>query len=1683
MILAAKKMIPVRTMLLMVIMACASTGDRLSAQTNVPGSANSVPGPAGTPNPAPTIQGSIVNYVRTWLPQQPFTTQASVTSGATVQQVHMTTQYMDALARPLETVSWQLSPGQTDMVAPVDYQPAANKPVTGIPEFKYLPYTSPGNDGSFKSNPFAEQNTFYNSTYLSDEPAYRNEQCYYSHTDYEPSPLNRVSKSFFPGNSWAGSEGSTTERGMRKLYLLNNSNDQVHLWLIASNPLSYSNNDVTTNIPSTSGFYTISTLYKIVSLDEQGNAVVEYKDFDGHVVLKKVQNGTIASDYSGYSGFLCTYFVYDDIGNLRYVITPKAVAEMVTAGSFTLNTSMINELSERYEYDNLQRVIASKSPGSGWAYTVYDKRDRVVFTQDANMRQNNQWMTALYDGLDRPVQTGMLTYSGLPSALQTYVTANTGNYASSAQNVSGTSTEPSVTANLFVSNRVAGQTLYQASNEILFAPGFTSETGASFTAQIVSPTPMMFTNNVTVNDNPIPSGNTFTPLTVTNFDNYTNTTKTYDNSHNGSLDAGSNSYADPLQATGTAMTRGLITSKKVRVIENPANLAQGTWLETANFYDDKGRLIQAQRGNYKGGLDVTTNLYNFYDRVLCMFDVYNYPAAKVNLFSIKTNFNYDQAGRLLNVKKNLNNDQNATSPSTTQRTIATYVYDALGKLKERKIGQQTVSGSAPSTTPLEDQSLAYNIRGWLKGINWNYPSSGPTTSQVNSNTKWFGLDLSFDWGFGTNQFTGSIAGQRWMSGGDGQERSYGFGYDPTTRMMFGDFNQNFGGTWSKTDPSNANFNIDFSEKIGDGQTVSLAYDENGNIRQLQHNGLVINTSSPIDNLSYTYEGSDASNKVRAVTDNAAQPAGVTLGDFVQHTTSADAYGYDVNGNQISDLNRGFNGSIGVDQISGGAITYNYLSLPYQINVSTTGTTSSPKGTITFIYDANGNKLEKRVLEQAAAYNNNTQKQTTDSYLHGFIYENAVLQYFGQEEGRIRPITPSAYNNNSTFAYDYLLEDHLGNVRAVLTDELRQDIYPAATVEAVNPSSIATTDPVYIEQQFYSINNSYISANPPGVPAYQDNNGIPNNNPNCNLTSSPINQNSNSNYMYRINGGAGSNQMGLGLTVRVMAGDKIDIFGKSYYLTNAPTSPTQNTAIVATSLLSSLLGSPSGASLIHGITVPNISQNTAGTMTPLNNFLTPTQVGSTPVAYINYVIFSDQFKYLGSGSSPVAGVGALKDHHTDAQMQSIPIPQNGYIYVYASNESPVDVYFDNLQIVQTRGPLLQTNNFYPAGLLMSGISSMAANELENKLKYTGKELQHQEFSDGTGMEEYDVAARYYDHQLGRWTTPDPAGQFASPYSAMANNWPRFNDPNGKFIFLVPILIAAAIGAATAVTIYSIEAEAGNSFKWKNFWTAAAFGAVGGAISGGASLLGTSLGTLGQSFAYNILSNVGATVGTDLAFGQHVTLGTLAGGVAGGFLGGGMGNFSGVQGGGVINTIDELAFNSAKGAITGALGGGVEAAIDHKDVGQGVVSGLETGAVGGFSSTAILIATFGPAIVPDQNVQDRIKAVNAYFGISDDYAPVFRRGGIYGLLFPNTGVTWGRNLVVALDNQATQQQVEDTYVHEYIHFKQEVLTGFANQISNGVVEQIHAATSMTYDPYTTRGTNEYDANYWENFFKHP
>jgi RHS repeat-associated protein len=238
----------------------------------------------------------------------------------------------------------------------------------------------------------------------------------------------------------------------------------------------------------------------------------------------------------------------------------------------------------------------------------------------------------------------------------------------------------------------------------------------------------------------------------------------------------------------------------------------------------------------------------------------------------------------------------------------------------------------------------------------------------------------------------------WKSVHDGQIRKYDFSYDNVNRLTASNFTQYTGSSFNQTAGINYTAN-------------NLSYDANGNILSMTQYGLTSATATAsvaIDQLTYT--PITGTNKLQSVSDaaNGNTPApGATgyLGDYhyASGAGSGTTYTYDNNGNLTSDNNK---------KIS--SITYNYLNLPQTITV--TG-----KGTITYTYDAAGNKLQKQTVEGTTT--------TTTLYGSEAVYVNNVLQFVMHEEGRIR-----VNSTNNGYVFDYFLKDHLGNTRMTITDD-------------------------------------------------------------------------------------------------------------------------------------------------------------------------------------------------------------------------------------------------------------------------------------------------------------------------------------------------------------------------------------------------------------------------------------------------------------------------------------------------------------------------------------------------------------------------------------------------------------------------------------------------------------------------
>ncbi|MBO9636318.1 MAG: hypothetical protein J7578_24665, partial [Chitinophagaceae bacterium] len=762
-------------------------------------------------------------------------------------------------------------------------------------------------------------------------------------------------------------------------------------------------------------------------------------------------------------------------------------------------------------------------------------------------------------------------------------------------------------------------------------------------------------------------------------------------------------------------------------LSNTLGLPTGNWdktaggLVTAIFYDDNARVIQTQSKNLTGGVDILTTQYSFNGQLLQTVLRQQKNAPNAQTHTVTTKYSYDDLWRPLTVKQSISSTIGANTVNSAEQTIVGNTYNALGQLSQKKLGNKpSVSGAA-----LSNLSYEYNIRGWLTAINKGYLTA-------TNNDQYFGMQLGYDkngtLGSFSPQFNGNISGTLWKNESDQQVRKYDFSYDATNRITGAAFNQYVSGSGTSA-VFNTSAGLDFS-------LTSMSYDANGNIQTMNQKGWKLGGSNYIDSLKYTYynNGNRLKNVIDLVNDTSTR-----LGDFRSSkaymtilgtkTNAATDYTYDANGNMNKDRNKDIE-----DPLLDG-IEYNYLNLPVKIRVKN-------KGTIEYLYDNTGNKLRKTVTEGSLI--------TTTLYIAGFEYKNDTLQQLMHAEGRVRLEQPTVNTCPALplrYVYDYFVKDHLGNVRMVLTEEQPSDCYLAATVEDARVDN---------EKLLYDIKSARI----------------------IDKTTTGATQASFENKLYRTHGGLTNEKTGLGIVLKVMAGDKVAIRGESFYSLPGGNAGSPLTLALA-ELLTSFVGSGTGAA--KGISATTDITGITGNAASLTSFVNSNNPASnTAKAAINWILFDEQFKFVAGDFDGVVAGGGYKNHVKFVNTP-VGVSKSGYLYIYVSNESNLAVYFDNLQVTHTRGPILETNDYYPFGLMMAGISTKALGKAQNKEKFGGKELQEDEFADGTGLESYDFSARNYDPQIGRFQNIDPHGfQYPqwNPYNYAINNPILCNDPTGK-----------------------------------------------------------------------------------------------------------------------------------------------------------------------------------------------------------------------------------------------------------------------------------------------------------------
>ncbi|RKY87038.1 hypothetical protein DRQ15_11370, partial [candidate division KSB1 bacterium] len=142
--------------------------------------------------------------------------------------------------------------------------------------------------------------------------------------------------------------------------------------------------------------------------------------------------------------------------------------------------------------------------------------------------------------------------------------------------------------------------------------------------------------------------------------------------------------------------------------------------------------------------------------------------------------------------------------------------------------------------------------------------------------------------------------------------------------------------------------------------------------------------------------------------------------------------------------------------------------------------------------------------------------------------------------------------------------------------------------------------------------------------------------------------------------------------------------------------------------------------------------------------------------------------------------------------------------------------------------------------------------------------------------YYFGARYYDHSIGRWFVPEPAGQGFSPYVYCGNRPLVMVDPDGQFVFMPFIIAGLFSGAYGAGCAYIDHQSVGRGFV---------SGFLSGALGYGLPLLtppGAIPGAIYGSLSGGLVGGITSKISGG-SFSSGFTIGAITGGISGGISG--------------------------------------------------------------------------------------------------------------------------------------------------------------------------------------------------------
>ena len=540
-------------------------------------------------------QSADQNYIMTTVYKQPYTDVSNVPEN----EKATTITYFDGLGRAIQTIHHNQSATGKDIIQHIEYDNL------GRQVKEYLPFTNGSSSLDYQAISGSDVAAFYDGS--NGYPATTNP---FSEKELEASPLNRVLKQAAPGNDWALGSGHEI-----KFKYQTNGVQEVKLFAFdVDYDLSTYKIFVPTNFHQ-NGYYAENTLYKNVTIDENNavdgtNTTQEFKNKQGQVVLKRITTATENFD---------TYYVYDDYGNLTYVLPPKASAVNITS-------QVLNNLCYQYQYDYRNRMVAKKIPGKSWEYIVYDKLDRVRATGPVNapfsdLQGQTGWLITKYDALDRPILTAWQHYTSINPSTRM-------NFESSINNTTG--------------NRTLSEGRDNQNNTI---------SGVTFS----------YTNTS------YPTTN-YHILTITYYDDY--------NYHNAPTPPAQVLNQNNIRDGQNGNCKGLVTGSWVRILEQSSATAHK--LSYSFYKDDRMASPVQQVTTYpNGGYTQTKSEIDFEGKTLQTVTEHRLDNTQ-SVLSVEENFTYSDQGRLLTTTHKVNSDPEETIAVNSYKKLGELQNKAVG---------------------------------------------------------------------------------------------------------------------------------------------------------------------------------------------------------------------------------------------------------------------------------------------------------------------------------------------------------------------------------------------------------------------------------------------------------------------------------------------------------------------------------------------------------------------------------------------------------------------------------------------------------------------------------------------------------------------------------------------------------------------------------------------------------------------------------------------------------------------------------------------------------------------------------------------------------------------------------------------------------------------------------------------